>query len=209
MPIETDNSNIDFKWNFSKSNDQQDASYSLRLHKTDEYGWTVSFLNDVNRPEFSFPASMFSEINDYIQKYINPSTTLHFPEGVRGGTSFPAKRGEQALSMPKIDGIKDSTEVVRPTPRPMTVNEAVVAEGNAVQIDSASKEQEGIFLPSGHTVDEIMESLGEDSVSFESFSVPDSSSENRDDIPEVERESILNERSEALNKKKSGGIKRL
>lgn len=191
MPIETDSSNIDFAWRFKpeEGSKQEEVFFQLRLHKTTEYGWTISFLNEDGVADLSLPVSMFDEVSVHTRKYTQPT---QLPTGFR-------KYGEggKPLGLPQVGG----RPPVAPQPRPQsrtaptaaaaprhrpaptilpdgsTDRGLVKAEGTSKQFDASNLDidedfgaQEGVFLPPGHSIEDI--ELDENAPVFQSFTVP-------------------------------------
>lgn len=69
MPIKENNRHHDFEWEFERvSSDQSEYSQSFRYHQTDEYGPTVSVLDEDNNVAHSFPADIFQDVSGEIQR---------------------------------------------------------------------------------------------------------------------------------------------
>jgi len=201
MPIETNSGNIDFAWRFKPTNEGQDAIvFSLRLHQTDEYGWTLSFLNESNEPISSLPASLFNEVSDHIIQYMSPR-----PSGLSPvpGLRLPGA----ALAMPQINRPAATVAPVAPSFQRVAKNQNVdqvrtrdgkVFEATVVTGEEEFEPEEGVYLPSGHDPDEILKELGEDTPVFQSFSNQTSTvKEKVDDLSKDERKAILEERQMA------------
>jgi len=63
MPIKKNSRFHDFEWEHDvKDSDQDELSFSLRYHQTNEYGSTVSMLNEDNSIAFSFPVDFFRDV---------------------------------------------------------------------------------------------------------------------------------------------------
>lgn len=219
MPIETDNSHHDFVWRFSPTNDdQQSVFFSIRLHKTAEYGWTLSFLNDENQIEGSFPADMFSEISEHISAYIRPAETIKTPMalgkprlgvpqiGRAGSTKPPAARpASRTVPSPSFANQQQAARTASATAPKIKASLADGAskefEAPPVNIDEEFNEQEGVFLPEGHSIEDVQSEDG-DPV-FQSFAIiPDKSSSVRPIVQEIDPEEqnrILQERQKAAN----------
>lgn len=192
MPIETESSNIDFRWKLLPSeNNQEGVFFSLRLHKTPEYGWTLSFMNDNSEVEFSLPALMFPEVASHIEEYMNPPTTA--PKAKSGS---PVKLGSK-IGLPQVyrasglpsQAVPRSQTVPTPTAA-RTVQSSrpdgrgaiptvpkVKAEGlnkefeaPEVQIDADYEGQEGVFMPPGHDPSSV--EFDENAPVFQSFTAP-------------------------------------
>lgn len=238
MPIETDNSNHDFVWRYTPSAEgQQSVFFPLRLHKTPEYGWTISFLNDQNQPEFSLPADMFSEVSNYINSYMNPPAVPQRPV-VKYGTPTPKIGLPQVsrASPPPVQNAPQSRPASRTTPTPSaprppqvirpdgSVDHAATAAAARVKAKGVDKEfeaapvnidedfgpQEGVFLPPGHSIDDI--EFDADAPVFQSFTVLDKPKPRAQTVQQVDPEEqarILAERQAAANNPaKKGGIKK-
>lgn len=237
MPIETDNSNHDFVWRFIPSSDaQQPVFFPLRLHKTPDYGWTISFLNDQNQPEFSLPADMFPEVAGYINSYIKPTVSatttkigapspkIGLPQVGRAGPlpvqnapqSRPASRTTPTPSAPRQpqfispDGSVDHAATARAA-KVKAEGVDKVFEAQPANIDEDFGPQEGVFLPPGHNIDDI--DFDEDAPVFQSFTVPEKpKAKLQEAIQQVspdEQARILAERQAAAsNPAKKGGIKK-
>lgn len=88
MPIREQNKHHDFEWEFEKQNSEQtDFVMPLRYHQTDEFGPTVSIMNEDNEIMLSMPAPMFTEVAEELRRVqgVAPSVPfMHKPPGYRG-----------------------------------------------------------------------------------------------------------------------------
>ncbi len=118
MPINTEYSNIDFVW----SNDKGD-NYSMRLHRTPSYGWTVSILDDYGEITISFPHDMFFEVCDYIRPYINKTSSDNKQEvaveknrvNLSSSVSFPIiNKKVNKITEPTEDILEDVSQDISP-----------------------------------------------------------------------------------------------
>lgn len=72
MPIKENKRNHDFEWEFEPKESKQTAvSVPLRYHYTEEYGPTISMLDENNNVGYSFPADMFIDVSEEIQRIEN------------------------------------------------------------------------------------------------------------------------------------------
>ena len=212
MPIETDSGNIDFTWRFKpQAEGQQELTYPVRLHKTPDFGWTVSFLDENNQPSLSLPASMFEEVWEHISTYVSPGART---------VSQTVPTPSSGLRLPQIGRPVGAPPAApqRPQAVPRTQIAAVQADGRTfvaseVSIDADTEEGEGVFLPDGHTLDDI--ELDPDDPTFETFTVPQKpvparkTAAAKDDIDDdEERQRILEERAAAAKNKGKRGIKK-
>jgi hypothetical protein len=239
MPIETDNSNHDFVWRFNpQSESQQAVFFPLRLHKTPEYGWTISFLNDQGQPEFSLPADMFSEAADYVSTFIAP--TANAVRTNSGTTGKPVPK----IGLPSVGRAASASAAKAPQSRPASrttptpsaprppqlirpdgsVDHAAMAKAAAaakVKAEGLDKEFEAApvdidedFGPQDGTflpTGHNVEDVDFDDQApvFQSFTVPVQSKPKNESIAPEEQAKILAERQAALaNPAKKVGIKK-
>lgn len=138
MPIKKNNRFHDFEWEFEpKESNQEEISFSLRYHETDDYGPTVSMLNEDNTVGFSFPAEFFQDIAVEVNrvdrvngtKTENPVATP-MPQKPTGTVNFPVitnstngpmfKTGSQQAEEPvavtavELPNIEDMEEIEQP-----------------------------------------------------------------------------------------------
>ena len=207
MPIETDNSNIDFGWRFTPTQEGQEAtSYALRLHKTPEYGWTISFLDNENQPVLSLPVDFLREVSEHVS-----TCTGQLAKLVRNS---PGGRTVSTISLPSIGG--------KPKPKPVTgpgavrpqapTHTTVLPNGKKIQVvpDDAEGEfeaEDGVFIPSGHDPSQV--DLNDDDPIFQSFSAAEPKKTVVAKPTEtVDAAQILEERAKAAaNPNKRSGLK--
>lgn len=136
MPIKKNSRFHDFEWEFEpKESNHEELSFSLRYHETDDYGPTVSMLNEDSTIAFSFPADFFPDIagevnrvnrlnetesNDPTMKpsVKRPANTVDFPviiNGTVGGSMFKTGSHQTeeepvvvtAVELPNIEEIEE------------------------------------------------------------------------------------------------------
>lgn len=215
MPIETDSGNIDFVWRFSPSSDgQEPISYPLRLHKTKEFGPTLSFLDEENKPVFSLPADFVREVEDYIAQY-REGTKPSLPKArvVQGvGPSIqPPKIGGKPVPVPISN--RNPPNPKDPNGRPgSALSSEERAKLTAMNIDMDDETPvEGVYLPPGHEITEA--DLDPNAPVFQTFTntqIPETSAATPSlTTPPLNEAEILAERDRARNNpNKKPGIKR-
>lgn len=216
MPIETDSGNIDFVWKFSPNQDGQAVvSYPLRLHKTADYGWTVSFLDEEGHPLMSLPAEFFSEVADHISPYMNPTAKTVY----RG---LAPSRTVSSVGLPQIGGKKPPAKgpgAVRPmgpAPTLPPTRTLVVNGGKKIEVvpedaEADFNEEDATYLPPGHDASQV--ELDDNDPIFQTFTVSEKqqkvSAVVRPKETEVDPAQILEERAKAAaNPNRKPGIKK-
>lgn len=90
MPIKENKRNHDFEWEFEPNGTKQvPVTVPLRYHYTEEYGPTISMLDEYNNVGYSFPADMFIDVCEEIHRINN----------------FHAKKKDNAVLQPVPPGI--------------------------------------------------------------------------------------------------------
>jgi len=179
MPIEENTKNINFGWRFKNAPDQSELAFSLRLHETKEFGWTITILDEHGESWLSLPASFITEVKNHIEQYLPVSCNGIIPKGnLPRAISVPSP--SFGVAMPSI-GRKTPT-VAHSRKQTLTTNNASIplvvgarADGRTfdaaqVNINSEPDDDEGVFLPDGHSVSDI--DIDQDSTAFETFTVP-------------------------------------
>lgn len=227
MPIETDNKNIDFGWRFNPTAESQQAvSFSLRLHKTADFGWTISFLNESGQPEFSLPTEMFSEIGEFISQHMNSELPraintkvpgavprVGMPQVGRQPASIASPKPQSKTVPSRVPLAPQPSQRVVPRPNVAPVDKITTADGREfVPMDAEEQfaPDEGIFIPEGHTIPTDIE-LNDNEPIFQSFTTKPSSTKTIVEKPvdETDQADILAERQAAIaNPNKKPGIKK-
>ena len=210
MPIETDSGNIDFVWRFSpKAEGEESISFPLRLHKTKEFGSTISFLDEENKPVFSLPADFMTEVGEHIAQY-RPGIKPSAPKMRTVAGLGPS------IQVPKIGGRPVPVPIAqRPAPKPVTAQHMTTPDGRMVAVtedDEVGANTEidgGIYLPPGHEITDA--DLDPTDPVFQTFTSSEAPASERTTPtrPPLSEAQILAERERAKNNpNKKTGIKK-
>jgi hypothetical protein len=204
MPIEIDSGNIDFVWKNSPSQEQESISYSLRFHKTAEFGASVSFLDNENKVVFTVPADFFPEVSEYISQYRN--SVKKSQVSVKNSTV-------PGLQLPRING---KTPANLYASKELDQNVMTAPDGRRIIIDDKNDItgeviSEEIFIPPGHDPSSVK--FDPNDPVFQSFNSQSSSTESIQADKKIAKtlseEEILIAREKAKNNpNKKIGIKK-
>lgn len=156
MPIKKNNRNHDFEWEFEPQEEGQEfISYTLRLHHTDAYGPTMSFLDpENNNVAFSVPIEMLSDVIEEYQRWdriVNESNRVP----VVAPNAISSAISAQNITLPRI---QKSTNISQPANQTATQPSIDVPEEG---FESFTQEKAAnASAPSPKSNEEILEERG-------------------------------------------------
>lgn len=188
MPIKENKRNHDFEWEFdTETSNQTPVNVPLRYHQTEEYGPTISMLDENNNVGYSFPADMFIDVSEEIKRI----------ESFHGNkTKYTKHTSMPSIGMPVI---KDNTGMFK------TGSSQNSPENENYSLDKySSDDSHGIIDNEIHVPKNGFESfIAETNNNKENFNKKESEVKREDIIAERGRTKEEWEAKKAENKEKS------